>query len=63
MEYEEAEEGCSTPTRDEYRIQVGPAPPPPPRKKPLVLGNKRLPPANGFFQAPDLELLFAVPRR
>lgn len=63
MGYEEVEEGCSTPTRDAYRIQVGPTPPPPPRKKPLMIGKKRVPPPNGYFQAPDLELLFTVAHR
>lgn len=67
MGYEEVEMsieddvGCSTPTREEYRIQVGPVPPPPPRKKPVVLlEKKRLPPENGYFLAPDLDMLFAV---
>lgn len=66
MGYEEVEmsvedERCSTPTREEYRIQVGPVPPPPPRKKPMaLLGKKRVPPENGYFQAPDIEMLFAV---
>ncbi|KAF3454674.1 hypothetical protein FNV43_RR05122 [Rhamnella rubrinervis] len=67
MGYEEVEmrveedEGCSTPTREEYRIQVGPVPPPPPRKKPAVLpGKKRVRPENGYFEVPDLDMLFAV---
>ncbi|KAK4785686.1 hypothetical protein SAY86_002375 [Trapa natans] len=66
----ELEEGCTTP-----RSQIRGAPaacPPPPRKKPPPPygklgehGNQReLQQKKGFFQPPDLELIFTIkPRR
>ena len=54
------EDGCSTPTRDEYQIRVGAVPPPPPRKKPVVIGKKRVKPKKGYFYPPDLETLFTI---
>ncbi|XP_019058375.1 PREDICTED: uncharacterized protein LOC109116790 [Tarenaya hassleriana] len=60
---EMVEEGCTTPRSRKYRIPTASVCPPPPRKKSMV-GMKRDPPRNGFFQPPDLESLFyAQPRR
>nr|DAD28235.1 TPA_asm: hypothetical protein HUJ06_029703 [Nelumbo nucifera] len=57
------EEGCETPKHRDCRIPMASVCPPPPRKKPIY-GKKRDPPTNGYFQPPDLELLFAIaPRR
>ncbi|KAI3988451.1 hypothetical protein MKX01_026265 [Papaver californicum] len=62
MEYE-CEEGCKTPISDENQIRLNlKCPPPPPKKnKPINYGAKREPPKNGYYQPPDLELLFVTP--
>ncbi|XP_078446839.1 cyclin-dependent kinase inhibitor [Wolffia australiana] len=59
------EEGWQTPRRIECRIPATFACPPPPRKKsPVFFGKRREPPKNGYFQPPDLEMLFSLfPRR
>ncbi|TMW80770.1 hypothetical protein EJD97_015393 [Solanum chilense] len=56
------EEGCSTPKRDDCQIPAILVPPPPPRKKRTYDcgGDKRKPPENGYFQAPEIELFFAM---
>ncbi|XP_010256881.1 PREDICTED: uncharacterized protein LOC104597159 [Nelumbo nucifera] len=62
-EMTEEEQGCQTPKHGECQIPTASVCPPPPRKKP-VYGKKRDPPKNGYFQPPDLEVLFALaPRR
>ncbi|XP_057978935.1 cyclin-dependent protein kinase inhibitor SMR4 [Malania oleifera] len=61
--YGEGGEGWTTPRHSGCRIPAeGVCPPPPPRKKPLYYGKqgRRDPPKNGYFQPPDLEVLFAV---
>ncbi|CAN4098820.1 unnamed protein product [Withania somnifera] len=63
MEVEEEEEdGCSTPKREDCQIPVMMMPPPPPRKKRTYEcgGDKRKPPLNGYFQAHEIELFFAM---
>ncbi|XP_049343454.1 cyclin-dependent protein kinase inhibitor SMR5-like [Solanum verrucosum] len=62
---EAEEEGCSTPKRDDCQIPAMVKPPPPPRKKRTYDcgGDKRKPPENGYFQAPELELFFAMQPR
>ncbi|XP_024955940.1 cyclin-dependent protein kinase inhibitor SMR4 [Citrus sinensis] len=56
----EEEEGCTTP---KHRIMpVASVCPPPPKKKSLA-AQKRDPPKNGYFQAPDLDAFFALPLR
>ncbi|KAG8495027.1 hypothetical protein CXB51_012727 [Gossypium anomalum] len=59
------QEGWSTPTRGECRIPaVQACPPPPPKKKPFTFGKKRPePPKNGYFQPPDLEMIFSMGTR
>ncbi|TQE00431.1 hypothetical protein C1H46_013939 [Malus baccata] len=60
------EKGCCTPKRSEFRIPEAVAPPPAPKKKAFWVGKKKKnkkppqPPKNGYFNPPDLELLFAV---
>lgn len=62
------EEGCRTPERS-YNEHDQMVCPPAPRKKAAYYNNgkkQRGPPKNGYFQPPDLELLFAMgppPRR
>lgn len=66
QDVEEAREaGCATPRRSECRIPVALGPPPPPKKKPFAFEERKSdPPKNGYFQPPDLDLLFAMaPRR
>lgn len=65
VEYEgmAMEEGCVTPKRGEFQIPVTSVPPPPPRKKRYACRGKKKPPKTGYFQPPDLELLFAMPPR
>ncbi|KAG4198564.1 hypothetical protein ERO13_A05G094000v2 [Gossypium hirsutum] len=58
------QEGWSTPTRGECRIPALQACPPPPKKKPFTFGKKRPgPPKNGYFQPPDLEMIFSMGTR
>ncbi|KAL0728739.1 hypothetical protein Bca4012_024832 [Brassica carinata] len=59
------EDGCTTPRSGKYRIPVSSVCPPPPRRKSKVVTvRSRDPPRNGYFQPPDLEVLFyAQPRR
>ncbi|CAN6692747.1 unnamed protein product [Malus baccata var. baccata] len=46
---------------NEFRIPEAVAPPPAPKKKAYWVGKKnKKPPKNGYFNPPDLELLFAV---
>ncbi|GMI92163.1 SIAMESE-RELATED 4 [Hibiscus trionum] len=61
----EEQDGWSTPTRGECRIPaVKACPPPPPPKKPFIFGNRRPePPKNGYFQPPDLEMIFSMGSR
>ncbi|KAK4717020.1 hypothetical protein R3W88_015358 [Solanum pinnatisectum] len=61
----EIDEGCKTPRHDKYRIMVNSmCPPPTPRKKRIYVKQQSSPPKEGYFQPPDLEILFAiVPRR
>ncbi|KAI3920235.1 hypothetical protein MKX01_017892 [Papaver californicum] len=69
MEYEnemiksegEEEEGCKTPIRDENQIRLNLKCPPPPPKKNKPHGAKREAPKDGYYQPPDLELLFITP--
>ncbi|OVA17830.1 hypothetical protein BVC80_1835g222 [Macleaya cordata] len=64
--FERIDEGCRTPNHDECQIRTNLVcpPPPPKKKKPINCGKKRDPPKNGYFQPPDLELLFVMsPRR
>ncbi|CAN4100980.1 unnamed protein product [Withania somnifera] len=53
---------CMTPKRDDCQIPVMLNPPPPPRKKRTYDygGDKRKPPVDGYFQAPEIELFFAT---
>ncbi|GAB4860124.1 hypothetical protein Ancab_011602 [Ancistrocladus abbreviatus] len=59
------EEGCMTPTHDDYQIPAARMPPPPPKKKRCSYGRKkgREPPKNGFFKPPDLERFFTMIQR
>ncbi|XP_043702410.1 cyclin-dependent protein kinase inhibitor SMR4 [Telopea speciosissima] len=57
------EDGCQTPKRGDCWIPAASVCPPPPKKKPVYRRN-RDPPKNGYFNPPDLELLFSMaPRR
>ncbi|KAL5549879.1 hypothetical protein UlMin_000055 [Ulmus minor] len=56
------DDGCATPRRSEFRIPEVFVCPPPPKKKP-VAGTKLQPPANGYFQPPDLDSLFVMAPR
>ncbi|OMO62026.1 hypothetical protein CCACVL1_23071 [Corchorus capsularis] len=61
---QEEQDGLSTPTRGECRIPAEKAcPPPPPKKKPFSFGKRKEPPKNGYFQPPDLDMLFAMGTR
>ncbi|XP_058100120.1 cyclin-dependent protein kinase inhibitor SMR4-like [Magnolia sinica] len=62
-EEESTGEGCVTPKHGVYRIPKELICPPPPKKKTAV-GKRMDPPKNGYFQPPDLEVLFSlVPRQ
>ncbi|CAL9130032.1 unnamed protein product, partial [Musa textilis] len=54
--------GWETPKRAECRIPTAIRCPPPPKKKSpaMALGKRRAPPKNGYFNPPDLEVLFAL---
>ncbi|KAF6150328.1 hypothetical protein GIB67_034027 [Kingdonia uniflora] len=54
------EEGCKTPRN--RRIPTTLVCPPTPKKK-SQNGRKQEPPKNGYFQPPDLEVLFSLPQR
>ncbi|KAE8666703.1 ATP-dependent zinc metalloprotease FTSH 10 [Hibiscus syriacus] len=62
---QEEQDRGSTPTRRECRIPaVKVCPPPPPRKKPFTFAKKSVePPKNGYFQPPDLEMVFSMGSR
>ncbi|GMH12741.1 hypothetical protein Nepgr_014582 [Nepenthes gracilis] len=63
-ELEVTEQGCMTPTHGDCQIPVPLVPPPPPKKRRCSCGKKSEPRKNGYFNAPDLELIFTmVPRR
>ncbi|KAJ1689915.1 hypothetical protein LUZ63_014070 [Rhynchospora breviuscula] len=53
-------EGWETPRRADCRIPVVLPCPPPPKKKSISVGAAKnvVPPKSGFFDPPDLELLF-----
>ena len=56
------EEGCSTPRHSGCQIPEASACPPAPKKKKTAYVMKK--PKNGYFQPPDLEVLFEIaPRR
>ncbi|PKU76061.1 hypothetical protein MA16_Dca011429 [Dendrobium catenatum] len=58
------EQGWETPKRGECRIPAELPCPPPPRKRSPTMVKTQEPPIGGYFQPPDLEVLFAlVPRR
>ncbi|KAJ8899690.1 hypothetical protein K2173_019388 [Erythroxylum novogranatense] len=54
-----SEEECTTP---KCGITTALACPPTPKKKSAVV-KKRAPPKNGYFQPPDLDVLFPMPTR
>ncbi|KAF5189956.1 Cyclin-dependent protein kinase inhibitor smr4 [Thalictrum thalictroides] len=54
------EEGCRTPRHNECQISTKLVCPPPPKKKKFVYGKKSDPPKMGYFQPPDLELVFSL---
>ncbi|KAH1211967.1 Cyclin-dependent protein kinase inhibitor SMR4 [Glycine max] len=55
------EEGCRTPKRSACRIPAAMVCPPPPKKKSAAYtARQRVPPKNGYFVPPDLELIFRV---
>ncbi|KAK3232035.1 hypothetical protein Dsin_003916 [Dipteronia sinensis] len=62
MTVEAVEEGCRTPRHGGCRIPATLQCPPAPKKKP-VNGRQRSPPMNGYFQPPDLEVIFAMAPR
>lgn len=57
------EEGCTTPRRQENQFPVMLLPPEPPKKRRYEYRGKKQPPKRGFFNPPDLELLFVMPTR
>lgn len=60
-----AEDLCRTPRHERCRIPAPSACPAAPRKKSAVYGEQRviLPPKDGYYQSPDLEVFFAVALR
>jgi len=54
------EEGCRTPKHSGCRIPPATMCPSAPKKKRVVYSTKKVPPKNGYFQPPDLELIFRV---
>ncbi|KAL3839511.1 hypothetical protein ACJIZ3_024102 [Penstemon smallii] len=57
-EMEAEQDQCTTPRNQEYQIPAALVCPPPPRKK-TERRMKRDPPKNGYFQSPELEILFS----
>ncbi|KAL8247716.1 hypothetical protein R6Q59_008932 [Mikania micrantha] len=54
-----SEDGCRTPKRSGYGVPMKcPAAP----KKKTVQSKQKKPPANGYFQSPDIEMFFAMAR-
>lgn len=51
------EEECMTPRHASCRIPSTLPCPPPPKKKPVYV-KRRDPPKEGYFQPPDLEIIF-----
>ena len=58
---ENVSEGCATPKHGVYRISTVFVCPPPPKKKAAI--GKRDPPKDGYYQPPDLELIFELVSR
>ncbi|KAL8192981.1 hypothetical protein R6Q57_027429 [Mikania cordata] len=57
--YFSEEDGCRTPKRSGYGVPMKcPAAP----KKKTVQSKQKKPPANGYFQSPDIEIFFAMAR-
>ncbi|AES99379.1 hypothetical protein MtrunA17_Chr5g0435431 [Medicago truncatula] len=55
------EEGCRTPKHSGCRIPPSTMCPSAPKKKPVVYSSKKnVPPKDGYFNHPDLELIFRV---
>ncbi|CAL0317674.1 unnamed protein product [Lupinus luteus] len=57
----EHKQGCRTPVHISYRLPAASACPPAPKKKPVVYSSmkkQRVPPKGGYFNSPDLELIF-----
>ncbi|RWR95407.1 hypothetical protein CKAN_02474700 [Cinnamomum micranthum f. kanehirae] len=55
---EKVSDSCATPKHGVYRIPTVFACPPPPKKKAAI--GKRDPPKDGYYQPPDLELIFKL---
>ncbi|MED6225554.1 hypothetical protein PIB30_094722 [Stylosanthes scabra] len=63
MAKEDVEEGCRTPRHKASRIPALKACPPAPKKKPAAAWHSkwlRIPPKSGYFNSPDLELIFRM---
>ncbi|OIW02685.1 hypothetical protein TanjilG_29461 [Lupinus angustifolius] len=59
----EQKQGCRTPVHRSCRIPAASACPPAPKKKPVVypaMKKQRVPPKGGYFNPPDLDLIFRV---
>lgn len=58
------EDVCRTPRHERCRIPAPSGCPAAPRKKSAVYGEQRvIPPKDGYYQSPDLEVFFAVALR